>query len=106
MSYIVDAEKLGRIAIIVQPRRSRVDGSSYLRTQLQLDQHEMTTMNVRSRANYCFGLCNTSMLYEFLSAGVAELFAPGTSAADRGIVEKVIRNADPLRGRVGANLAG
>eukprot|EP00959_Pyramimonas_sp_CCMP1952_P375691 7868488-Pyramimonas_sp.AAC.1 len=27
------------------------------------------------------------------------------SAIDREIVEKVIRNTDPLRGRVGANLA-
>eukprot|EP00959_Pyramimonas_sp_CCMP1952_P353580 7408024-Pyramimonas_sp.AAC.2 len=41
-----------------------------------------------------------------LSACVAELSAPDASATDEGIVEEVIRNTDPLRGRVGANLAG
>eukprot|EP00959_Pyramimonas_sp_CCMP1952_P452176 9466125-Pyramimonas_sp.AAC.1 len=63
-------------------------------------------MKARSRANYCSGLRNISMQDELISACVAELPAPGVSATDEGIVEKVIRNADPLRGRVEASLAG
>eukprot|EP00959_Pyramimonas_sp_CCMP1952_P162748 3402401-Pyramimonas_sp.AAC.1 len=43
---------------------------------------------------------------ELLSARVAELSAPDMSATVKEIVEKVIRSTDPLRGRVGATLAG
>eukprot|EP00959_Pyramimonas_sp_CCMP1952_P119180 2491608-Pyramimonas_sp.AAC.1 len=46
------------------------------------------------------------MQHELLSACVAELPAPGMTATDKEIVEKAMRNTDPLRGRVGANLAG
>eukprot|EP00959_Pyramimonas_sp_CCMP1952_P337165 7060620-Pyramimonas_sp.AAC.1 len=65
----------------------------------------MTTMNAKNRAKYCSGLRRISVQDELLSACVAELSAPGMTATDKEIVEKVIRNTDPLRGRVGANQA-
>eukprot|EP00959_Pyramimonas_sp_CCMP1952_P447641 9373166-Pyramimonas_sp.AAC.1 len=98
MSSSVDAEEFDLVAIFVQLPRVRVGGTPYLCTPLQLDQHEMATMNAKSRANYCSGLCSISMQDELVSACVAEPPAPGMSATDR--------NADPLRGRVGTNLAG
>eukprot|EP00959_Pyramimonas_sp_CCMP1952_P353579 7408024-Pyramimonas_sp.AAC.1 len=55
MSYSVDAEEFDRVAIFVQPPRIRVDGTSFLRAPLQLDQHEMTTMNAKRRAKHCSG---------------------------------------------------
>eukprot|EP00959_Pyramimonas_sp_CCMP1952_P198462 4151374-Pyramimonas_sp.AAC.1 len=61
MGSSVDAEEFDRVAIFVQPPKLRVDGASYLRAPLQLGQHEMTTMNARSRAKYCSGSCNISM---------------------------------------------
>eukprot|EP00959_Pyramimonas_sp_CCMP1952_P115355 2410904-Pyramimonas_sp.AAC.1 len=63
-------------------------------------------MNANSRATYGSGLCNICMQVVLLSACVAELSAPGLSATDKEIVEKVIRNTDPLHGRGGTNMAG
>eukprot|EP00959_Pyramimonas_sp_CCMP1952_P256091 5348944-Pyramimonas_sp.AAC.1 len=106
MHSALDAEEFDRMAIFLQPPRIRFDGTSYLCTPLQLDQHEMTTMNAINRATCCPGLRDTSLQDELLSACVAELSAPDMSATGMEIVEKVIRNTGPLRGRVGTNLAG
>eukprot|EP00959_Pyramimonas_sp_CCMP1952_P022359 470746-Pyramimonas_sp.AAC.1 len=63
-------------------------------------------MNAKNRAKYCSGLRRSCMQYELFSACVAELSAPGMIATGKEIVEKAIRNTDPLRGLVGTNLAG
>eukprot|EP00959_Pyramimonas_sp_CCMP1952_P343663 7198812-Pyramimonas_sp.AAC.1 len=62
-------------------------------------------MNATSRAQCCSGLCIISLRDELLSACVAELSAPGTSATDKEMLEKLIRNSDQLRGRAGTNMA-
>eukprot|EP00959_Pyramimonas_sp_CCMP1952_P285120 5961356-Pyramimonas_sp.AAC.1 len=49
------------VTIFVQPTRIRVDGTSYLRTPRQLDQHGVTTVNAKSRAKYWSGLRDTSV---------------------------------------------
>eukprot|EP00959_Pyramimonas_sp_CCMP1952_P278202 5816082-Pyramimonas_sp.AAC.1 len=106
MNSFLGAEEYDSVAIFVQPSRIRADGTSRLATPLQLDQHEMTTMNAKSSVTYCSGLRPISMQYELLSACAAELSAPGMSATDKDIVVEASRNTDPLRGRVGINLAG
>eukprot|EP00959_Pyramimonas_sp_CCMP1952_P057785 1206341-Pyramimonas_sp.AAC.1 len=77
MASSVDAEEFDQVAIFVQPASVRVDGAPYLCAPLQLDQHGMTTMNAKRRANYYFGLRSISMQDELLCACVAVLSALG-----------------------------
>eukprot|EP00959_Pyramimonas_sp_CCMP1952_P053830 1126110-Pyramimonas_sp.AAC.1 len=56
VSAFVDAEEFDRVVICVQNPRVRVGGTSYLCAPSQLDQHGVTTMKAKSRAEYCSGL--------------------------------------------------
>eukprot|EP00959_Pyramimonas_sp_CCMP1952_P023009 483626-Pyramimonas_sp.AAC.1 len=66
----------------------------------------MTATGSKARNKHCEGLKQIDVRDEWILACAAELNSPNMDAADKDIVEHVIRNTDPRRGRSGTTLAG